>query len=197
MGLWALTCGCVREGCGLAMMLGPSKGCGGAVPRGAVPRSAASSVSRALHFRVRRESLLTASERSEALSALGLEGVRGGEALDARGQHSQRGQKEVAEAAQGGRAARLLSIVLSRSSCVEIRRRRRTSTALWDSLRIAVGDTSAFPRRSMPPPLPFAAAVSGSNWPGRGAPPLGMAPWSMEYAYIACCCESYAPGPFA
>ena len=75
------------------------------------------------------------------------------------------------------RAARLLSIVLSRSSCIEIRRRRRTSTALCDSLRKAVGDTSPpLPSRSMGPPLLLAAPGSGLNGTGVGAAPLGRAP---------------------
>ena len=102
---------------------------------GSVPLNMANSVSREWHLLVRSVSRLTASERSEALSALGLRqrawcGVSAGRA----GCSSRRGQGsgEQAQVRQGGGGrggGRLLSMVLSRSSCVEMRLRRRTCVA--------------------------------------------------------------------
>ena len=70
----------------------------------------------------------------------------------------------------------LLSMVLSRSSCVEMRLRRRTSTALCESLRIALGDNSSSrPLAGCPNP---SSDVGMALWLyGRakeGAGPLGI-----------------------
>ena len=93
--------------------------------------------------------------RFRTASAWGTGLARGGRAQDA-GRRTQDSGRRT-----GG--GHLLSMVLSRSSCVEMRLRRRTSTALCESLRIALGDNS-------PSSRPLAGCPNPSS-------DVGTAPW--------------------